>query len=307
MWWTSRILVILYVFLFLAATLPLAHNMQPTQTQRHEYMKVGLVQHRGNTVTAYANFPRPLLQALTAVRSEYGWAVNYEDPPYASSYDLIDATDPVWRANHPNEQGFIGIAGGSFQSTFEENPATVESRSGEEEILNKIVSDYNSGGNPGKFLVRNEGNGYYSVLGRSIRNDTGQDEPVSSILDTVIWVPTANRNADETIDIIFQAISRATGVQFMNGFFANNLLLHSWVTIGGNQVTARTLLLRTMTAMQRPAIWTLEYDPNAKEYMFDVSLAVRTITDSLGRRVNAPIDMMDVYKHLHRPQQQPQR
>lgn len=292
-------------FWFVSATI-VCDSLRAQSAPRHrpQFMKFGLLQHHENAATVYANFPRPLMQALAAVHSEYGWIVNYEDPPYASGYDLVDATDPTWRANHPNEEGYIGIGGGLFQSTFLENPTTATSSDEEERVLNKIVADYNSSGNPGKFVVRKEADNIYSVIGKSIKDNEGEDQQVSSILDTIVSVPTKTQNAAVTIDAVFLAVSDRTGTHLVNGWMANNLLLNSYVSVGGNQVSARSLLRKTLDATNRPSLWTMIFDPNDKTYVMEVSVAVQTMTDSLGRKLNAPIDMKEVYRHLRMAPQQ---
>ena len=70
---------------------------QQVQSQSH-FMRRAMVEHHAGSATVVANDPRPLFQAITAVREEYGWVVDYEEPPYFSKYDLVDTTDPAWRA-----------------------------------------------------------------------------------------------------------------------------------------------------------------------------------------------------------------
>jgi hypothetical protein len=232
----------------------------PAQAQQRKYMDAGFVQHQSGSVTVKADFPRPLLQAVTAVRKEYGWIVNYEDPRYFSSFELLDATDPDFRKSNPSEKGLIGIAGGSFQSIFQE-PANVTSPSlsEEEAVLKKIVSDYNASGNPGKFAVRRETDNEFTIVGVAVKNEQGQDQPVGSILDTTITLPPAERNADDTINLIFRSVSEKTGAKLINRFEVNNLLLTSMVKIGGGQDPARSYLLRTLAATNRPTVWTFAY------------------------------------------------
>lgn len=51
-------------------------------------------------------------------------------------------------------------------------------------MLRKIVSDYNPSGNPGQFVVRKGPDGRLSVVGVSIKDATGTEESVGSVLDT---------------------------------------------------------------------------------------------------------------------------
>jgi hypothetical protein len=138
-------------------------------------MNAGVVQHTGAAGTLTSNDPRPLTQAIETISQEYGWIVDFEDPPYRSHFDLVDATDPKWRATHPNEKGAMRISGGLFQSSFPE-PSTI-SDNAEEQVLQKLVADYNSSGNPGKFVVRKQAEDRYAVIGASRRDETGKTKP----------------------------------------------------------------------------------------------------------------------------------
>jgi hypothetical protein len=40
------------------------------------------VEHSANSATVVANNPRPLWMAVVALRHEYGWLIDYEDPIY---------------------------------------------------------------------------------------------------------------------------------------------------------------------------------------------------------------------------------
>jgi hypothetical protein len=57
------------------------------------FVDAGIVQHNQNDGTLTANDPRPLMQAIATISQEYGWTVDFEDPPYRSHFDLVDDTD----------------------------------------------------------------------------------------------------------------------------------------------------------------------------------------------------------------------
>src|SRR5713226_1423210 len=64
----------------LALALPgcfLGQEVQP----KPKFMESAVVEHRGTFATVTASDPRPLLQAVTALREEYGWVIDFEDPP----------------------------------------------------------------------------------------------------------------------------------------------------------------------------------------------------------------------------------
>src|SRR5579863_6641233 len=108
---------------------------QDVQARHSRYLDRAEVQHVANSVTVTANSPRPLAQSLTALSEEYSWVIDFEDPPYYSRYDLVDDTDPKWRAANPAAKGVTVVAGDTFQSQFVMNSDTGTSAADEERIL----------------------------------------------------------------------------------------------------------------------------------------------------------------------------
>lgn len=263
-----------------------------SQATRPQFMKSGVVEHHGLTAAVTANHPRPLHQAIQAVREEYGWVVDFEDPPYSSRFDLVDDTDPQWRANHPGAKGVWRVAGGSFRSEYPEAATTVPSSLQVEAVLRKIVSDYNAGNNPGKFTVRKESNNRYSIVGISMKADDGRDKEVRSVLDTPLSLPTQRRTAVETVYSILNILSATNGIKVLPLMVPTNALQQS-VTVGGANITARELLKETLARAnsRRTLFWDLFFDPdpNTNAYLLNIEVATRaTLTDS-GQQVTRPI------------------
>ncbi len=279
-------------FAFLLSCLLCVALHAQVERPRRSFMDRGIVQHRGNSATALANDPRPLLQAVTAVSEEYGWVVDFEDPPYESDADLVDDTAPQWRARHPGEKGVRIVAGGSFQSNYAEKPNTATSSVEEQLVLNKIVSDYNASGNPGKFVVRKQSDGSYAVLGNSVKDDKGNDMSVSSILDTPISITSGRRDALTTIELVLDTLSSNSGVKVLLGTMPINVLIQSQVTIGGENISARNLLLQTLTGTKRTTVWQLLYDADSQTYYLSVLFAQIAQYDNSGKRTTVPIDRL---------------
>lgn len=252
---------------------------------RAQFMREGVVIRNGDTATVKANDPRPLAQAIEAVSEEYGWVVDYEDPLYSDS-EVVDAADPKWRASHPDAPMVKGIAGGAFESAFDARSA-LSSTAGEEAALQKIVSEYNRSGNPGKFIVRDEGaeplNPEIPGLRKSVvprYSIVG----VSGILDTPVSIPIEKRSAQATIDLIARELSTKNNVKVFGGASANNILIRSQVTVGGENVPARNLLIQTLNATQRPQIWRFLCDPGANICVVNIHTAVRVERDADGAK-----------------------
>jgi hypothetical protein len=277
--------------LIMLATLFAASGVVKQQSSA-QFMKEGVVSRNGDVATVKANDPRPLAQAIQAVSEEYGWVVDYEDPVYSDS-DLIDATNPEWRASHPDAPGVKGIRGGAFQCDYDE-PSAFASIAGEAMTLEKIVSEYNRSGNSGKFILRDEGEVYLNPSFPGFKSLTIHRFSIVGsfgILDTPVSIPTEKRSAQATIDLILKQLSSKSRMKVFDGGAANNLLMNSEVTVGGENVPARDLVIQTLNATQRPQYWRFLYDPGARIYALNIHTVARLVRDANGNKHLEWIDL----------------
>lgn len=258
--------------------LTLNSDAQVRQTQ-NSYLDRAEIRHSSGTATILANDPRPLAQAGIGLAEEYGWPIDFEDPPYYSKYDLLDDS-----AAHPNAKGFTLVSGGAFQAQFPEPADEIAPATERQRILNQVISDYNQTTNPGRFAVRDEGNGRFSIVPISARDESGQDKAVNPILDTPISISTDTRNAFATVEIIAQALTAQSHTQVTVGAMANNALLQSKVTVGGQNVPARDLLLQAISASWTKLCWHLYYDYDEKAYFLNVVPLHKAHYDASGNR-----------------------
>jgi hypothetical protein len=259
--------------------------------QRSKYMRDGLIDHRGPSATVSANDPRPVLQAARAVAEEYGWVVDFEDPPYHPEYDAIDTTDATWRAANPFAKGTLSVKGGAFQSSFPE-PASA-STTFAEEALQKIVADYNRSENPGKFALCRESDRRFTITGTAARNGSGSSGPISPLLDTQITIPVKTRSGTATFNLFLQTLSSAAQVKVVHGSFMDNLLQNSSVTVGGDNVAARSILSSIVSQLKTPyeLNWTLFYDLDSAMYVLNIWPAmIRTGKDAHGQIIFSPLE-----------------
>ena len=266
---------------------------QITQQPAHlkplkKYMDEGVVEHADAISTLRVNAPRPLRQAVTTLNEEYGWLIDYEDPPYTSDSELIDITDPKRRAANPNYRANMP-AGGSFEFQYEENSLDTDPQA-VQALLHRLVAAYNKSGNPGKFKVRKQETGRYTVIGSSVKNHSGGDEAVSPILDTLISVHAEHRLTLDTIDLILKTLSAKTNQKVGMGWSPNNLYRNTRITVGGENVSARSLLVQALNATGRLVVYDLTYSEGTGQYLFRSTVAVRTLRDSFGRKTLIPLD-----------------
>jgi hypothetical protein len=120
--------------------MPMLFFAGPAMAQQpNAYLRDAEVHRAGNIVTIVANDPRPLEQVLQTVLPEYGWTIDYEDPPYQSGLEVVEVAAPSWKAAHPNGPQAINVRGGAFRTGYIE-PAEQAT------VIRKIVADYNSSG-----------------------------------------------------------------------------------------------------------------------------------------------------------------
>jgi hypothetical protein len=213
-----------------------------------------------------ANDPRPLRQAVAALCYEYGWAIDFEDPQYTSSFDLVDDTDPGWRSSHPEAKPVFVPAGHAFQVDFA--PSV-----GPEMVLRKLVDEYNRTDNPGRFEVVREDDHRVAIVGRSRRNDKGDFQPSSSILDTVVTVPAQTRTGLEMLELLVHELSEATGINVKLGWTPVEKLASAKVTASGTNVSARELLTSTLSMSSGDVdilVWSVLFDPDSGGYYLSV-------------------------------------
>jgi hypothetical protein len=249
----------------------------------------GAIQRAAGTATVSMNHPDTLLEAIRTVRNEYGWSVSFESAPFYSKYDLVDDTGPKWRAAHPNARGVNRVAGGRFASTFAEFP-DMSQPGAEEATLEKIVADYNTSGNPGRYAVQKLDAGVYDIVPVAVKDEAGHDASVQPILDTRISIPIQQRSLYDTVKLILEQLSAKSGKKAIVLGIPVNVFLNSVVTVGGENIPARTMLLNAFAATNRPLIWDLGYDPNVSTYLLNATVSLRSVKGSSGQMTLAPVD-----------------
>jgi hypothetical protein len=258
--------------LFVVGSIGLRAQQEQEMIGPHTYMRAGIVEHHGATATVKADHARPLEQAMRAVSQEYGWNVYYEDAPYRGKYDVADMVNPSYRATHHDVKSVPGPAGGPFQSTYPEPTNTSTSQTQEEQILNKIVSDYNGSSNPGHFVVRRLTDDTFDVVGDGIHDDNGAVVPVTPVLDTVVSIPLETRSFGGKIHAIMDAVSAKVGVKLGGvASMPGNGLLGAAVSFGSpNPAPARDVLMQLIAGhkFQMTLLYEPQLDPKRYAIVF---------------------------------------
>jgi hypothetical protein len=251
--------------------------------QAGDFLKHARIERAGSNVTLTTNDPRPLQQAVDAVAEEYGWTIDYEDPPYRSAFDLADDTSPAWRAANPAGKGVTRVRGGLFRTAYRETPATPVSSPTKANLLRKIVDDYNKTENPGRFAVR-ENSGRISVVGMAVKDSNGSRADTSSVLDTTIAVRGTNTTAAIAVKEILEAVGARSKVKVLTGTLPTNLLVTTAVKLSGGERSARAALNDVLSQASIDMSWRLLYDADSQAYYLNLLLAKRAHYDMAGNR-----------------------
>src|SRR5437868_7392960 len=247
----SRTLVVALTALVIVSTL----SAQQLHRTHSEFAPTATVQVVNGTASVVANSPRPLLQAITGIAEHYGWTINYEDPLYRNG-ELIDDTNPEWRALHPQAAGPRIPSGRVFRASVPVSQNMERGSEGERLALQELVADYNQSGNPGQFTLLLLDTGFFSVVGKN----AGSSAHGQSILDTPVSISFTSRSANETINLILNQVSAKTGISIVKGVWPFNATVPSRVSVGGAAVPARELLQQTIAQMPVKLVWHLLLD-----------------------------------------------
>jgi hypothetical protein len=228
---------------------------------------------------------RPLFQAVEALRDEYSWVVDYEDPIYSGS-ELVDDTSPDWRRLHPTSKGVTRPVGGSFVTSFDGgDAAAMQTSAGEERVLRSVVGDYNASGRSERFEVRRSASGRLAVVGLPKPASTGQQAP-QSIMDTPMSLELKSRSG---LDAIFAALSVQSGRKVMYFGYGNDPLSRIGTMFGGQNIPARDLLGKVAGFTRYCISFNTLYDADLDLYGISVSTTTRASVDASGINARNPV------------------
>jgi len=257
----------------LTCVLAAANCIAQNKTAQIPVAKQPAITREATNVHLAVDDPRPLAKALDSLQQQYGWQTDYEDPPYITAADVSDVPD--FDSRTAGGKGRIKIPGGhAFTVDFPAGKAA-EDVPDEEKTVQLIVDSYNRSGNPGQFELRKADN-YFEVIGVAARDERGTLAKQPIAFDLPITLAEQSRSAEDTVDLICQALSEHTAFKINLGVFPTGLMGHTNVTVGGKDLPARVLLRKTLAATGRQLVWRLLFDPDSKTYMLNLHLLKHT-------------------------------
>ncbi len=220
------------------------------------------------SLTLSVNDGRPVAAAMEILEGRHGTVITYEDPPYVHETEIVDHTIPAYKQANPFGRRALSPKGGSLEITYQMSPGPV--RSDEmRHVIQRILDAHAERNNPGRFRLQQEGEMFH-VIPAQYRDSSGRLVNVGSILDTPISFPEQERSVIDTLELIKNAVSKATGIKIIFGTVPLNLLHRSSSRQGATNEKARDALAKALKATNTKLSWWIFYAPGWKMYTLNV-------------------------------------
>ena len=261
---------------------------------------------------------RPLAEAMEALGNQFHLPITYEDPPYLFPGDIEDITSRVMRPEavaHLLATGqrlpvLMGMKERELKFGYAFPANSQSSDSQVRAAIQSALDAYNSGYPPGIFELRHAG-GRFHVFPKMVKDKSGKYIPWTSLLDLPISVEVKERRADEFLQVLCFAVSRAgqNPFHFGNGVVSNGLIQQR-TSLGGQNRPARELLLAFLTELESrdsdrsyKNSWAVLNDGSSRAFALNL-YGVPTGATGEGNRgagsAPSPVEKTDISK-LHIP------
>ncbi|MBV9081171.1 MAG: hypothetical protein JOZ62_00735 [Acidobacteriaceae bacterium] len=220
--------------------------------------------------------PRPLAAAALELEHKYGVLVNYEDPPYEYSGDMMQYTPKPGKGAVvvPAKRNSFSI------SLLSDN---TERTARNADFVSSAVNAYNALENPEKFrFVQHDD--VFTILPTQGRDRAGLATAIQSPLDVPITIASESVSLLAAIEMICDSINAALKRQtVVVGTIPTNLFLQRQVTLSADNTPARTLLEQILPvtaesdirAVRYRVVWRLLYGPDTKVWALNIHIAQR--------------------------------
>lgn len=225
--------------------------------------------------TLSVNNARPVAEAAWELENRYGWAITYEDPIYMHSSEVVDVTTQVRRdldRYKPGEAPKVFVPkGGGLSITFRVDSHTGRPVGSPESLMQQVLDANTAAGYSGRFRLQSKG-GIVHVIPTAYKEKSGALVPYQSVLDSIITIPSQERTALQSLDLLCDALSRIAKTKVSLGTIDPNLFSHSRNQIGVNRVKARDFLVKLIESVNTSSSlsWRLLYDPTVKNYFLNI-------------------------------------
>lgn len=243
--------------------------------------------HTGSSSLAITDEPRPVLKAILALESRYGFAITYEEPEYDYPGDLKDVTKSRKDLNSfaPGKAPKVVIPlGGSLRLTLP--TATQLSQAAMYAVLQQLVESWKGSNQGGANFDVEEDGPVFHVVPIEVRDRNGNWKSVESILAMPISLPTESRTEYETWRTICSDVAANAGVRVYampNGGLILGPPQSAQYELGSDAEPAESVLMRAIKVMGQERSWYLLYDPTTRAYYMNIDQVQGTLPSSSSR------------------------
>ncbi len=247
------------------------------------------------------NDPRPLAQAAQQLELKFGTGISYEDAAWTYSGDSIKAAQTDWgRKIAEKNPAFKAVipAGGSLQIKIPFDRASRRPIPSVNTVLQNVLDQHKVRGNPGEFTFVNLGDDF-SIMPTMARDEAGRMVPARSPLDFPISFSSAERSGIETLQLICDTVTVASGRKVDLGIVPSNLLFNSVVQLSANGEGARDVLIKALRALRWPdprnlgqipkLSWSLLYGPDTQYYSLNIKGVEQEVRGPTGALRRVPV------------------
>lgn len=150
-------------------------------------------------------------------------------------------------------------------------------------MINGVIAQYAARGNPGQYQLV-EADGMFYILPSKIRNEARGLVDVVSIIDTPISFPERARSLQDTLSVIYEAVTASSGRRLGSGDpFVIRYIRETQVSVGATDEPARSVLRRALAVPGGPTFsWRLRYEPEVKYFVLALSFVNREVANTDG-------------------------
>lgn len=255
--WAMKSLGLLFA---MSATTFLRAQSSPT------FIDHATIAYQNGMVVVHASSPRPVEQAASAIRREFGFILDYEEGPSDQNSRF------TWIGNQKRWKG------GDYLLRLPKPDTSAPKHA--LRLVEDMLAQFASDGEP-NFTVIDGPNNRITITPA----DSG-----ARILDTPISIPPQQRTIEETIEAIGSAITARTGFRIERGGLADNELASRQVTVGNlRPVPARDLLEETLDHTMFRRYWILGWEPSTFTYAINIQTVVKLVRTPGGETRETPV------------------
>jgi hypothetical protein len=248
-----------------------------------------------STATVFTYGHMPLQEAILTINEEYGWGINYEDVPTVNASELVDENAELRRLNqgfHEDLMDGLSPKAKPFSSTFTE----LDTRHADKDtVLQKLLSDYNSSPNPGKFRLERTAQNSYVVIGVKYKSETGDEVEYKPILDCPISLYIPPTNLHHALQLVAGEVNK-TCANELHAKLTADYTAEDSKSLGtenafGNFQTepARNVIESLLGQDDRLLYYSVQYVAGINEYYLQTWTARKSVTGVDGKRFFDPI------------------